>query len=86
MHQAVEAVRAAVTNTITHFDGRQIAMENESPGGSYRFPARTREELLESASEVPAKIRSSEASSEEPPVQQPAQRSDSEKTEEGWPL
>ena len=50
--QIMEAVRAAVTNGVSRFTSAQLPATNETPDGHYRFPARTREEILSSQREA----------------------------------
>jgi len=50
--QIMDAVRAAVTNGVQRFTSAQLPSVNESPEGQYRFPARTRDELLQTTREV----------------------------------
>lgn len=53
--QIMEAVRAAVTNGVSRFTSAGVVATNEMPlavGGSYRFAARSREEILASQREV----------------------------------
>jgi len=51
----MDAVRAAVTNGVSRFTQAGLVGANEMPiavGGAYRFPARSREEILASQKEA----------------------------------
>ena len=52
--QIMDAVRVAVTNGVARFTQAQLPEVNEMPGGSYRFAARTREELLQNTQQAAA--------------------------------